>query len=270
MLFDTHAHPYMAKKKNMDDIFQNFQRSDNNYLVSIWTDLKTSKTSIDVAKSYKNTFATIWIHPTDAQKLWENFSDIMKSLESMYLENQDIVVGIWETWFDFYWISKENFDYERQVQEKFFRAHIQLAKKYNLPVIIHNRDSADEILEVLKDENYWNFIIHCFSENLEFANKCFKISKNAMMSFSWIATFKNAPEIQKTAQNIPLENILIETDAPFLTPAPYRWKQENEPAYTQYVLEKIIELRKESQEEIIQTIYNNSLEIFNLTNKKSA
>jgi TatD DNase family protein len=85
-----------------------------------------------------------------------------------------------------------------------------------------------------------------------------------MMSFSWIVTFKNALDIAQTAANIPLNNILIETDAPFLTPAPYRWKQENEPSYTQYVLEKIQELRKESPQEVEEIIFNNSLKIFNL------
>lgn len=265
MLFDTHAHPYMAKKKNMDDIFQNFQRSDNNYLVSIWTDLKTSQTSIDVAKKYKNTFATIWIHPTDAQELWNDFEEIMKTLEKLYIENEKYIVGIWETWFDFYWISKENFQDQKITQEKYFRAHIQLAKKYELPVIIHNRDSADAILQVLKEENYWNFIIHCFSENLEFANKCFEISENAMMSFSGITTFKNAPEIQETAKNIPLKNILIETDSPFLTPVPFRWKEENEPIFVQHVLEKITELRSESANDIEKTIYENSKKIYKIS-----
>jgi TatD DNase family protein len=85
-----------------------------------------------------------------------------------------------------------------------------------------------------------------------------------MMSFSGIVTFKNASDIAQTAACIPLKNILVETDAPFLTPAPYRGKQENEPAYTQHVLEKIIELRPESHSEITETIFNNSLQIFKL------
>jgi TatD DNase family protein len=84
-----------------------------------------------------------------------------------------------------------------------------------------------------------------------------------MISFSWIVTFKNALEIQETAKNIPLKNILIETDSPYLTPTPLRWKEENEPAFTKYVLQKIIELRNEEPEEIEKVIFENSKEIFN-------
>jgi len=89
-------------------------------------------------------------------------------------------------------------------------------------------------------------------------------SPNCMISFSWIVTFKSAIEIQNTAKNIALKNILIETDSPYLTPVPYRWKDENEPSYTRYVLEKIIELRTEEKEEIERQIRENSLEIFNI------
>jgi TatD DNase family protein len=97
-----------------------------------------------------------------------------------------------------------------------------LAKKYNLPIIIHNRNSGDDILKILEKTQCKNFIIHCFSEDLVFANRCFSISPEAKMSFSGIVTFKNAKSIAETAASIPLKNILIETDAPFLTPAPYR------------------------------------------------
>lgn len=272
MFIDTHCHPYLAKQKKLEEILENFQRSDWKYLVSIWTDEKTSLESINLAKKYNFIYATVGIHPTDVLKSEKSLQENIQILENYIIENKEYIVGIWETWLDYYWVSenKEEFEKQKKLQHEYFLAHIQLAEKYDLPIIIHNRNSGQDILKVLEKTQFQNFIIHCFSENIDFANKCFDISPNSMMSFSGIVTFKNAQEITETASKIPLRNILIETDAPFLTPAPYRWKQENEPAYTQYVLEKIIELRKESQEEIIQTIYNNSLEIFNLTNKKSA
>jgi TatD DNase family protein len=97
---------------------------------------------------------------------------------------------------------------------------------------------------------------------LEYAQKLLKLSPNCKISFSGIVTFKNAKEIQETAKNIPLKNILVETDSPYLTPTPFRGKEENEPAFTKYVLEKIIELRTEDSEKIKKTIFKNSLEMF--------
>jgi len=151
---------------------------------------------------------------------------------------------------------------QKKLQKLFFKAQIELAKKYNLPVIIHNRESKDDVLEILQETNFKNFIFHCYSENLEYAQKLLEFSPNCKISFSGIVTFKNALDIQKTAKNIPLKNILVETDSPYLTPTPLRWKEENEPSYTKYVLEKIIELREESPEEIKKTIFENSLEMF--------
>lgn len=269
MFIDTHCHPYLAKEKNISDILQNFQRSGGKYLVSIWTDLKTSLKSIELAQENNFIFATVWIHPTDVLKSENTLEQDINSLEKYIIENQEYIVGIWETWLDYYWVSEDQEELAKQkkLQEQYFVAHINLAKKYNLPLIIHNRDSGKDIIKVLKENNCTTFIIHCFSEDLEFAQKCFEISPNAMMSFSGIVTFKNAKQIAHTAANISLKNILIETDAPFLTPSPYRGKQENEPAFTEYVLKKIIELREESDQEIIQTIYNNSLKIFQLENK---
>ena len=266
MFIDTHCHPYMAREKQLQDILRNFERSDGKYLVSIWTDINTSLQSVALAINYDYIYSTVWIHPTDVLKSTHTIEQDIQILEKYIKNNPENIVWIWETWLDYYWVSKDPFELaeQKKLQEEYFIAHIHLAKKYNLPVIIHNRDSWTDVLRILKENNCTNFIIHCFSENLDFAKKCFEISPSAMMSFSWIVTFKNAKEIAHTAAHIPLENILVETDAPFLTPAPHRGKQENEPAYTQHVLDKIIELRNESATQITQTIFNNSLKIFQL------
>jgi TatD DNase family protein len=97
-----------------------------------------------------------------------------------------------------------------------------LAKKYDLPVIIHNRESKDDVLEILKETDCTNFIFHCYSENLEYAEKLLKFSSECKISFSGILTFNSAQDVQDTAKNIPMKHILAETDAPYLTPTPYR------------------------------------------------
>lgn len=265
MFIDTHSHPYLSKKKQESEILKNFQEAWWKYLVSIGTNLETSKKSLELSKNYEFIFATVWIHPTDVLDSQNSLKQDIQELENLIINNWKKIVWIWETWLDYHWVSDnpEILCQQKEKQKKYFLAHIQLAEKYNLPIIIHNRNSWTDILEILQETQFQNFIIHCFSEDLDFANKCLKISPNAMMSFSGIVTFKNAQKIAETAANIPLENIIIETDSPFLTPDPYRGKQENEPAYTQFVLEKIIELRKESKEEITQTILKNSQKIYN-------
>ena len=291
MLYDTHCHPNLAKNKDKFEIIKTFlEENKTGFLNIIWTDLEKSKEVVELSKKFDRVFCSIWIHPCDVYDL--DLIESIKKLENLIIEEKspiipfnkgdeykNKIVAIWECGLDYYWLKPENdkqiAKYIPEMQEKiiklkkdlqkiFFKAQIELAKKYNLPVIIHNRESSKDILEILKETNFKNFIFHCYSENLEYAQKLIKFSPNCKISFSWIVTFKNAQDIQKTAKNIPLKNILVETDSPYLTPTPYRWKQENEPSYTKYVLEKIIELREESPEEIKKQIFENSLEIFNI------
>ncbi|USN59432.1 MAG: TatD family hydrolase [Candidatus Peribacteria bacterium] len=178
---------------------------------------------------------------------------------------------------DYYWIDQDE-EYKKappeyqekilvlrkELQRLFFIAQIRLAQTYNLPVVIHNRDAGTDTLEILKETNCQKFILHCFSEDLEFAKACIDFAPECMVSFSGIVTFQNAKDIQETAQHIPLKNIIIETDAPYLTPVPYRGKRENESALVAHVFEKICELRSESRDEIEKQIYENSRKIFRL------
>ncbi len=258
MLYDTHCHPNLAKNKNTMQIINNFlEENPEGFLNIIWTDLEKSKNVIEISKQNSKTFCSIWVHPCDISDL--NKKETINTLEELYLENKEKIVAIWETWLDYYWQKDK-----KEEQKKFFKAQIELAKKYNLPVIIHNRKSKDDIYKILVETNFKNFIFHCYSENLEYAEKLLKLSPSCKISFSGIVTFKNAKDIQETAKNIPLKNILVETDSPYLTPAPHRWKQENEPSFTKYVLEKIVELRDEDSEEIKKVIFENSLEVFGI------
>ncbi len=280
---DTHCHPYLIKTKNEDTIVKNFTTAGGIFFVSIWVDIKTSQASLELAQRYSFARTTVWVHPCDVYDL-----DLLKSiqsLEKLYVENKDKVVAIWETGLDYYWMvrdaekltkdikdkaKKENIKAKyikekKALQKAFFKAQILLAKTYNLPLIIHNRDAKDNVLDILKQEDYKNFIMHCFAEDLDFANACIEFAPNCMMSFSGIVTFKNAKSIQETAKNIPLENILIETDSPYLTPDPYRGKQENEPALARFVLKKIQGLRSEDPEFIENQIFKNSKKIFKIS-----
>ena len=293
MLYDTHCHPYLAEKKSQDKILNNFSQTWD-FLNCIWIDIESSKKSIIIANNNNFIYATIWIHPSytknyigqscisthTEKKVGVNLCvhPIIHKLENFYLKNQKKVVAIWECGLDYFYLWEKSWnkdiilsdDEDKTIQKDFFIAQIKLAKKYNLPLIIHNRDAASDIFEILIQEDFKNFIMHCFCEDLEYALKCIEFAPECKISFSWIVTFNSAKDIQETATKIPLKNIIIETDSPFLTPTPLRGKEENEPIFVQYVLDKIIELREESADEIKKTIFENSLEMFSINDSPSS
>jgi TatD DNase family protein len=268
MLFDTHAHPYLSEKLNEKEILESIKNSKiPNYIVSVGTKQETSQKCIEITKKYDFAFASIWIHPCETLELIWQEKQVQKQLEIM-LQNNSKIVAIGECWLDYYRLpprieSKLKIEEIKQIQANFFKMQIQIAKKYNLPLIIHNRESKEDILTILKEEDFKNFVFHCYTEDIKYAQKLLDFSPNCKLSFSGIITFKNAILVQETAKYIPLKNIMIETDSPYLSPAPERW-QENSPQKVKFVLEKIQELRKEENDLIENTIYQNSLDFFGI------
>jgi len=268
MLYDTHCHPYLSQLKSQDYILERFFSEKNRHLNCIAVDINTSLQSIWLSKQYPWIFASIGIHPTSTHEYIGKNEEAIKQLSTIYQENKENIIAIWECGLDYHWLESLSQKYTipiqtlKEVQKTFFIAQIQLAKKLNLPLIIHNRDAKKDVFSILQQENFKNFVFHCYSEDLGFAQKVIDFAPDCKLWFWGVVTFKSAILVQETVKNIPLKNIIIETDAPYLTPIPYRGKEENEPLYTQYVLEKIIELRDESPEEITRTIFENSKSFF--------
>lgn len=265
MLYDTHCHPNYTKQKDISKILKSFKENHiEAFLNAVWTNSKTNQECIDLSKNNNFVFACIWYHPWDID-LKANMKQEIQKLENLYLENKDYIVWIWECWLDYFHLDKNiSIELQKEKQKEFFIAQINLAKKYMLPLIIHNREAKDDIFEILTNSWYKKFVFHCYTENLEYAQKLLEYAPNCMISFSWIVTFNNAKQVQETAKNIPLKNILVETDAPRLTPTPFRWKEENEPDFTKYVLDFICELRKENSEIIKKEIFENSINFFGI------
>ena len=168
------------------------------------------------------------------------------------------VIALGEIGLDYHWMTAP-----KETQEQVFRRQIQLSKDLDLPFVVHTRDALDDTYEIIKSEGVGSCggIMHSYSGSLEMAERFIQLGM--MISFSGVVTFKKAVDVQEAAQNLPLDKILVETDAPYLAPVPKRGR-ENRTAYTRYVVDKIAELRGLMSEEVAQATYENALRIFNL------
>jgi TatD DNase family protein len=188
-------------------------------IVQVGVDVPSSRWAVKTAKEFSQIHATVALHPNDAPviALEKGESALDEAIaEIAELAKEDVVRAIGETGVDFFRTSEEG----RAFQEKSFRAHIQIANKLNKPVMVHDRDAHLDALRILDDEKAQQVIFHCFSGDKEFAQELVK--RGWYLSFAGTCTFKNAQNLRDALQVTPLENVLVETDAPFLTPMPYR------------------------------------------------
>ena len=188
-------------------------------IVQVGVDVPSSRWAVKTAKEFSQIHATVALHPNDAPviALEKGESALDEAIaEIAELAKEDVVRAIGETGVDFFRTSEEGRDF----QEKSFRAHIQIANKLNKPVMVHDRDAHLDALRILDDEKANQVIFHCYSGDKEFAQELVK--RGWYLSFAGTCTFKNAQNLRDALQVTPLENILVETDAPFLTPMPYR------------------------------------------------
>ena len=188
-------------------------------IVQVGVDVPSSKWAVKTAKEFSQIHATVALHPNEAPviALEKGESALDEAIaEIAELAKEDVVRAIGETGVDFFRTSEEG----RAFQEKSFRAHIQIANKLNKPVMVHDRDAHLDALRILDDEKAQQVIFHCYSGDKEFAQELVK--RGWYLSFAGTCTFKNAQSLRDALQVTPLENVLVETDAPFLTPMPYR------------------------------------------------
>ncbi len=188
-------------------------------IVQVGVDVPSSKWAVKTAQEFSQIHATVALHPNEAPVIalekGENALDEAIA-EIAELAKEDVVRAIGETGVDFFRTSEEG----RAFQEKSFRAHIQIANQLNKPVMVHDRDAHLDALRILDEEKAQQVIFHCYSGDKEFAQELVK--RGWYLSFAGTCTFKNAQSLRDALQVIPLENVLVETDAPFLTPMPYR------------------------------------------------
>ncbi len=260
MFIDTHCHLNMDFfEEDWKDVAFSAYNEGVKFIITIGTNLNDSKKGVEISKKIDFIYTSVGWHPHDTKYI-NGFNDIMEVMK--LAKNNKKVIAIGEIGLDFY----KNYS-PKDVQEKFFRMQINVAKELNLPIIIHDRDAQDRVYEILREEKADEVggVFHCFSGDYEFAKKIFDI--NFMISFTGTITFrKNRNRAYELIKKVPIDLILTETDAPFLTPEPYRGKR-NEPKYVKYVTEKIAEFKNMDLEEVCEKILTNAKNLFNLPHK---
>lgn len=252
-LVDTHSHIDMQNFEDLDTVVSNAQKSGVEKIIIPSVDRESFEKVIMIANKYDGVYCALGVHPTEAQGVnKKDFNDIIE------LASNKKVVAIGECGLDYYW-DKTFIEKQKEI----FIKQIEIAKTLKKALIVHDREAHGDTFDILtsniKDEI--PVIMHCFSGDLEFALKC--VEKGFYIALGGVVTFKNAKYVHELAKEIPLEYLLLETDAPYLTPVPFRGKR-NEPAYVKFVAEKIAELRDVSFEEIAQATTQNAQKVFGI------
>jgi TatD DNase family protein len=213
--------------------------------------IERARETVSLPDQYECVVATVGVHPHEA----EEFQDAQLA-EYAAMGRGDKIVAIGEIGLDYYYNHSP-----KQQQQAVFRQFIQLARELKKPIVIHTRDAPQDTLAILNEEGAKDVggVIHCFSENVEFARGALELGFD--LSFSGIVTFKNAAAIQEVAAWAPADRILVETDSPYLAPIPFRGKP-NEPAHIIHTAQKVAELRNTDPENIAQMTTNNALRRF--------
>ena len=236
MFIDTHCHLYDEYYSDMDRVIQNAVKNNVKRVIVNGCDMKSNKEVLELIKKYDIVYGALGFHPTELDGISD---EELKWLDDN-LDNSKIV-AVGEIGLDYHYDETD-----REKQQYFFRKQLEIAKKHNLPVIVHSRDSIQDTYNILKDSSVKG-VLHCYSGSLEMAREFIKIGY--FLGVGGIITFKNAKNIINVINNIGLEYILLETDSPYLAPEPYRGRT-NEPAYIPIIASKIAALKGVSISEV--------------------
>ena len=254
MLIDTHAHLTMPQfKKDFKEVLRNAKTKGIKRIITVGTDINDCRKAVALANEHDFISASVGIHPHDAKTITPETYPRLREWAQ-----QDNVVAIGEIGLDFFRGLSP-----REIQAQRFREQLQLARKVSLPVIIHDREAHQEVVKILREEKAETIggVIHCFSGDRDMAKEC--LDMGFYISIPGTITYKNSGDFQKLVQYLPLEQILIETDCPFLAPHPFRGKR-NEPAYVRYTAEAVAKIKKMEIDELGEITTRNAKKLFNL------
>ena len=239
MIIDSHCHlDYEPLINNIDQVLLNAKKENITNLLTIGTSLESSKKVLEIVSKYPNVYGAIGIHPNSTTGNLDKLDEIL-----MLKKKNKKIIAFGETGLDYFYKRSDKKD-----QIIAFEKHVEFSISEKIPVIIHSRDADDDTISIIKKyHKKTNFLIHCFTGNLEFAKNLLNL--NCLISFSGIITFKKSNDLRDVVKYVPLEKMLIETDSPYLSPDPFRGKS-NEPANVKIVAETVASIKQISFEQV--------------------
>lgn len=251
-MIDTHTHINCIEEISVEDIIKNALDNGVEKLIvpaAYPTDIEVVK---ELAQKYENVYGLLGVHPSEVKGWNDDLIDKIKE----YSKSSKIV-GIGEIGLDYYWDKSFN-----DLQKEVFIKQIKLANELNFPISVHDREAHKDTFDILTEYNKNSAVVmHCFSGSVEFMKECVK--QGWYIAIGGVVTFKKAIKMKEVAKEVPLDKLLLETDAPYLTPVPYRGKN-NQPAYVKYVAEEIASIRGISFEEVDEITTQNAKKVFSL------
>lgn len=247
MIFDSHAH-YDDESFNEDreNIIKEIRENGVINVLNCGASMEGARESFKLANKYDFFYAAVGIHPENAYELTkENYEEIKE------MTKNPKVRAIGEIGLDYYWEENP----PREKQKEVFRKQMELARELDMPVVIHDRDAHGDTLEIIKEFPEVKGVVHCFSGSVEFARECLKLGY--YIGFTGVITFKNSKKIVEVAKEVPLDRILVETDAPYMAPTPNRGKR-NRSDYIKFIIEKIAEVKELSVKEVSDATIENA------------
>jgi len=254
MLFDTHTH-FDDEKFNEDryEMINKAHESGVDLILNAAADIESSRAGVLLGNEFDFIYSSVGFHPEVAKDVTEEMFQEIK-----LLAQNPKVVAIGEAGLDYHYD-----DSPKEIQKEIFRRQVALSRSLNLPIIVHDRDAHEDTLEILKDENAkeCSGVLHCFSGSVEMAK--IVLNMGFYISVGGVVTFKNAKKMVEVVKYVPLDMLLLETDAPYLTPEPYRGKR-NYSGYVGLVGEKVAELKGLSYDEVAMKTFENGKKLFKI------
>jgi TatD DNase family protein len=252
MIFESHAHyDHEEFNKDRESLFKRFRENNIGYVMNIGSDMRSSRVSIELAKKYPFIYAAVGVHPHEVRDMKEDDLEIL-----IHYAAYEKVVAIGEIGLDYH------YDYSpRSIQKLWFREQLRLAKELELPVIIHSREASQDTFDLIMEAELGEQkgVIHCYSGSAEMALEYVK--QGFYIGVGGVLTFKNARRLIETVEAIPLDKILLETDAPYLAPVPKRG-QRNDSTFLVYVIEEIAKIKGISTKEVEDITFENGKRLF--------
>lgn len=254
MIFDTHAHYCDTSfDEDRDELLCSMRERGIGQIVEVGASVQSTKDAVNLAEKYEFVYAAVGIHPEDIARLSETDMDWLAGLTK-----HERVVAVGEIGLDYHYDEPP-----KELQRKWFIRQLQVAAQTGMPVIIHSREAARDTLNIMTEYCAWDNggVIHCFSYSPEVAEQYLK--KGFFVGIGGVVTFKNSKKLKEVVEMAPLEQIVLETDAPYLTPAPHRGKR-NDSSYLPYVVDMVAGLKQVEREEVIRVTEENAKRLYRL------